>query len=126
MRIKLDHCIHKDSVDVILRRYRGGGMYDVALPLKESLTYMTYEKGQYCSKEDHILASIDIDQIRELYDSLGEELMRLGIIPRPMLQGEVAMLKEQLADAMRVRDHSLDIVKICATSIQKIGERNEG
>lgn len=96
--------------DLTLLSRQGERLYLARL---RNLEFKGIERGEAVLRKDYDM-EIQGESLRTLYLSLQEELIREGLLPRPLAPDQVVMLKEQLRDTQKVRDDLLKVVQTTA------------
>lgn len=64
-----------------------------------------------CERKPEHAGEISGESLRTLYESFREEMIKHGLIPRPLVEDEVKTLRAQLADTQKTRDQLLEAMK---------------
>lgn len=108
MKVRLERSFSMDGYEASVWTETAPNKFSVAK--LAHLEFQEFEHGQAVLRGD-FEGVITRHNLRTLYDSLKEEMIRLGVIPRPLAEEEVCALKEQLKDVQKTRDELLKIIQ---------------
>jgi hypothetical protein len=112
MKIELDRCIYSCKYHVFVSRSDGFDGYTVADPI--SVTWRRYSIHEAAQRSEHIAGNLSAEDLRQLYWALQSEMIRVGILDKPINEEiaakEIQLLRAELIDVRSVRDTLLKIV----------------
>ena len=107
--------------EVRLDRHQHNIAYGLQLINRDGQTFAVARMGDlvfetpppigYMDKQEHHFLDISEEGLRTLYISFQKEMIRCGLIPKPLVEDEAEQLREQLKDTQQTRDRLIGIIE---------------
>lgn len=109
LEVRLDRHQHNIAYGLQLIA-RDGSEFSIAQ--MADLKFEAPEPGAgYLMKQENHFLDVSEEALRTLYLSFQKEMIRIGLIPKPLVEDEVEQLREQLKDTQKTRDQLIGILE---------------
>lgn len=107
MEIRLERCWHKAD-GYTTHIWKDGPSRDrFSIAKLGTLEWSVHETGQAVFRQEEHELDLSSRELLTFYNSMQKEMIRLGLLPKPLVEDEVKQLRDQLTDTQKVRDQLL-------------------